>query len=243
MKTLAALALSVATLPASAPVRAQTVHVVSESTPYTYMQDGRPAGRAMELVDLSLRQAGLADYHVNIYPWARSYDLALKEPNVLIFLIARTPAREPLFKWAGEFLRIQYHFYKLRDRPDIVVRSLDDARAYTVGVVRDDVRHQYLQARHFTRLVVSGQNLDNFRKLVNRQVHLVPLPEGDVAQMCEQAAFDCRQLERLYTLDEITSSLQMAYSLGTPDAVVDRTRAAFQKLAAEGVVKRVMDRK
>ena len=241
MKTLAAL--SVAALLAAAPVRAQTVHVVSESTPYTYIQDGRPAGRAMELVDLSLRQAGLADYHVNIYPWARSYDLALKEPNVLIFLIARTPAREPLFKWAGEFIRIQYHFYKLRDRPDIVVRSLDDARAYTVGVVRDDVRHQYLQARRFTRLVVSGQNLDNFRKLVNRQVHLVPLPEGDVAQMCEQAAFDCRQLERLYTLDEITSSLQMAYSLGTPDAVVDRTRAAFQKLAAEGVVKRIMDRK
>ena len=69
------------------------------------------------------------------------------------------------------------------------------------------------------------------------------MPEGDVGQMCEQAAFDCRQLERLYTLDEITSSLQMAYSLGTPDAVVDRTRAAFQKLAADGVVKRVMDRK
>ena len=148
-----------------------------------------------------------------------------------------------MFKWAGEFIRIQYHFYKLRDRPDIVVRSLDDARAYTVGVVRDDVRHQYLQARGFTRLVVSGQNLDNFRKLVNRQVHLVPLPEGDVAQMCELAAFDCGQLERLYTLDEITSSLQMAYSRSTPDAVVDRTRAAFQRLAAEGVVKRVMDRK
>lgn len=241
MKALAIL--SVAALLAWVPVRAQSVHVVSESTPYTYMQDGRPAGRAMELVELSLRQAGLADYRVNIYPWARTYDLALKEPNVLIFLIARTPAREPLFKWAGEFIKIQYHFYKLRDRADIVVRSLDDARAYTVGVMRDDVRHQYLQARGFTRLVVSGQNLDNFRKLVNRQVQLVPLPEGDVGQMCELAAFDCGQLERLYTLDEITSSLQMAYSLSTPDAVVDRTRVAFQKLAAEGVVKRVMDRK
>jgi polar amino acid transport system substrate-binding protein len=225
------------------PARAQTVHVVSESTPFTYMQDGKPAGRAMELVEQSLQKAGLADYHVSIYPWARSYDLALKEPNVLIFLIARTPAREPLFKWAGEFLRIQYHFYKLRDRPDIVIRNLDDARAYTVGVVRDDVRHQYLQARGFTKLVVSGQNLDNFRKLMNRQVQIVPMPDTDVSQMCEQAPFDCSHLERLYTLDEITSSLQMAYSRSTPDAVVDRTRAAFQKLATEGVVKRVMDRK
>jgi polar amino acid transport system substrate-binding protein len=241
MKTFAVLYF-LATL-ALLPAQAQTVHVVSESTPFTYMQDGKPAGRAMELVEQSLQKAGLADYHVSIYPWARSYDLALKEPNVLIFLIARTPAREPLFKWAGEFFKIQYHFYKLRERQDIVVKSLDDARAYTVGVMRDDVRHQYLQALGFTKLVVSGQNLDNFRKLMSRQVQIVPMPEADVAQMCEQASFDCSRLERLYTLDEISSSLQMAYSLGTPDAVVDRTRAAFQKLAAEGMVKRVMDRK
>lgn len=234
--------LFLAALTATTAAHAQAVHVVSESTPFTYMQDGKPAGRAMELVELSLRRAGLADYRVSIYPWARSYDLALKEPNVLIFLIARTPAREPLFKWAGEFLRIQYHFYKLRERQDIAIKSLDDARAYTVGVVRDDVRHQYLQARGFTRLVVSGQNLDNFRKLTHRQVQVVPLPDTDVSQMCEQAPFDCSRLERLYTLDEITSSLQMAYSRATPDAVVERTRAAFQKLADDGTVKRVMQR-
>jgi polar amino acid transport system substrate-binding protein len=240
MKTFTALLLAALASPPAA--RAQAVHVVSESTPFTYMQDGKPAGRAMELVELSLRRAGLADYRVGIYPWARSYDLALREPNVLIFLIARTPAREPLFKWAGEFLRIQYHFYKLRERQDIAVKSLDDARAYTVGVVRDDVRHQYLQARGFTRLVVSGQNLDNFRKLTHRQVQIVPLPDTDVAQLCEQAPFDCNRLERLYTLDEITSSLQMAYSRGTPESVVERTRAAFQALVAEGTVKRVMGR-
>jgi polar amino acid transport system substrate-binding protein len=242
MNALATLLFITATLAAPA-VHAQAVHAVSESTAYTYLQDGKPAGPAMELVELSLQKAGLSGYRVSIYPWARSYDLALKEPNVLIFLIARTPARESLFKWAGEFMRIQYHFYKLRDRRDITIKSLDDARAYTVGVMRDDVRHQYLQARGFNKLVVSGQPLDNFRKLLNRQVQIVPLPDADVAQMCEQAPFDCSRLERLYTLDEITSSLQMAYSLSTPDAVVERTRAAFQKLVAEGRVKRVMEGK
>ncbi len=91
------------------------------------------------------------------------------------------------------------------------VKSRDDARAYTVGVVRDDVRHPYLQARGVTRLVVSGQNLDNFRKLTHRQVQIVPPPDTDVSQMCEQAPFDCSPLERLDTLGEITSSLKMAY--------------------------------
>jgi polar amino acid transport system substrate-binding protein len=65
----------------------------------------------------------------------------------------------------------------------------------------------------------------------------------DAVQLCEQATFDCTQLERVLTLDELTIPLHMAYSSGTPDEVVERTRVAFEKMRAEGVVKRVMDRK
>jgi polar amino acid transport system substrate-binding protein len=223
--------------------RAQAIHAVTEATPYGYLRDGKPAGPANELVELSLQRAGLSDYRISIYPWARSYDLALKEPNVLIYLIARTPPREALFKWAGEFIRIQYHFYKLKDRQDISVRTLDDARNYSVGVMRDDVRHQYLQAKGFTKLVVSGENLDNFRKLLSRQVQLLPLPDRDAAQLCEDTKFDCSGLERVYTLDEMSTSLYMAYSRTTPDEVVARTKTAFDKLKAEGVVKRVMEQR
>lgn len=224
-------------------VQAQAIHAVTESTPYGYLRDGKPVGPANELVEMSLQRAGLSDYRISIYPWARSYDMALKEPNVLIYLIARTPPREALFKWAGEFIRIQYHFYKLKDRQDIVVRTLDDARTYSVGVMRDDVRHQYLQAKGFNKLVISGENIDNFRKLVSRQVQLVPLPDRDAAQLCEDTKFDCSGLERVYTLDELSTSLYMAYSRSTPDELVARTRSAFEKLKAEGVVKRLMDRR
>lgn len=235
------LALSFAALLwSTAPAQAQTVRAVTEATNYTYLRDGKVSGPATQLVERALRNAGL-DHQISLYPWARAYDMATKDPNVLIFLIARTAAREPLFKWAGEFMTIRYHLYKLKDRHDIVVKSLDDARQYSTGVLRDDVRQQYLQSKGFTKLVVSGENLDNFRRLVNGQVQLVPMPEGDVAQACAQTAVDCNRLERVYTLDEITSSVYMAYSHSTPDAIVERTRAAFDKLKAEGAVKKAME--
>lgn len=54
---------------------------------------------------------------------------------------------------------------------------------------------------------------------------------------------DCAGLERVLTLDEASTGLYMAYSAATPDAVVQKTRAAFDKLKTDGTVRRIMERK
>ncbi|MCW7541711.1 transporter substrate-binding domain-containing protein [Aquabacterium sp. A7-Y] len=219
--------------------QAQTVQAVTEATSYSYLRDGKVSGPATEVVEATLQRAGL-DYRLNLYPWARAYDQARNQPNVLIYMIARTPERELGFKWVGEFMKMQYHLYKLKERKDVVVSSLQDARSYSVGVVRDDLRHQYLKSRGFAKVVVSAHNIDNFRKLVSRQIQLIPLPENDALSLCQEAGVNCADLERVLTLDELTASLYMAYGMSTPDQVVERTRAAFQKLKVEGWVGRVM---
>lgn len=220
--------------------RAETIQAVTETTPYTYLQGNRVAGSATEVVEKTLTLAGLHDYRVNLYPWARAYDMALKEPNVLIYLIARTAAREQQFKWAGEIMKIEYHLYRLKARSDIRINTLADAMNYRVGVMRDDVRHQFLLNKGFTKLVVSAQWNDNFNKLLKGQVDIVPLTTDDAQGLCTEAGFDCAGLERILTLDEASTGLYMAYSLATPDRTVDRTRAAFDKLVADGSVARIM---
>lgn len=227
----------------SVPVaQAQSIRAVTEATSYSFLKDGKVAGPATEVVELSLKRAGLTDYRINLYPWARSYDMALKESNVLIYLIARTPAREKQFKWAGEIMTIQYHFYKLKGR-HVVLKNLEDARDFTIGVMRDDVRHQYLKAKGFTRLVVSAQQEDNFSKLLSGQVDLVPLPDDDALFLCRETHFSCENLEKTITLDEMSSGLYMAYSSSTPDAIVERTQVAFEKLRTAGIIKKIMEKK
>lgn len=223
--------------------QAQAIRAVTETTPYTFQKGDRVEGSATEVVEKTLQAAGLTDYQVKLYPWARAYDMALKEPGVLIYLIARTAAREHQFKWAGEIMKIQYHLYRLRDRPDISVKTLADAKNYTIGVMRDDVRQQYLQSKGFQRLAVSAQWIDNFNKLIKRQVDLVPLTQDDASSLCAEAHFDCAGLERVLTLDEASTGLYMAYSATTADSTVQRTRAAFDKLKADGTVRRIMEKK
>ncbi|AKJ29138.1 substrate-binding periplasmic protein [Caldimonas brevitalea] len=223
-----------------AAAQAQTIQVVTEATSFAYVRDGKVAGPATEIAEATLRGAGLHDFRVMLYPWARAYDLARNEPNVLIYLIARTPARETQFKWVGEVIKMKYHLYKLKERADIMVTGLEQAKRYTVGVTRDDMRHDYLRAKGFSKIVVSAHNIDNFRKLMSGQVQLIPMPETDVVALCQEARFDCSRLERTYNLDELSTGLYLAYGNPTSDAVVERTRAAFQKLKADGSVARVM---
>lgn len=222
---------------------AGTIRAVTETTPYTFQKGERVEGPATEVVEKTLQAAGLPDYVIKLYPWARAYDMALKEPDVLIYLIARTPAREQQFKWAGEIMKIQYHLYRLKDRSDISVKTLADAQRFTIGVMRDDVRQQYLQSKGFHRLTVSAQWIDNFNKLVKRQVDLVPLTEDDASRLCVEARFDCAGLERVLTLDEASTGLYMAYSTSTADSTVQRTRTAFDKLKADGTVRRIMEKR
>lgn len=234
--------LACATTLVSLHAGAQAVRAVTEDAPpYTFMAGGKVAGIATEVLEKTLQQAGIADYRVNLYPWARAYDMALNEPNVLIFLIARTPAREKQFQWVGEFMQMRYHLYKLRERADVAASQLDGARNHVIGVIRDDVRQQYLQRQGFSRLVVSAQAGENFAKLLSRQVDMVPLTEGETAPLCRSAHFDCAKLEKVLTLDEMTTGLYMAYSNSTPEALVSKTQAAFEQLRANGTVRRIME--
>jgi polar amino acid transport system substrate-binding protein len=221
---------------------AQSIRVVTENTSYSYLKGDKVVGSATAVVELALKEAGLTDYQLHLYPWARSYDMALKDPNVLIYLIARTPEREFQFKWAGEIMKIQYHFYKLKHRA-IKVTRLEDAKAFAIGVIRDDVRHNYLKKEGFSRLVISAHQEENFRRLLSGQVDLLPMPDDDVTYLCKETLVSCDNLEKIFTLDDLSIGLYMAYSKTTPDAIVLKTKSAFEKLRASGLVQPTMEKK
>ncbi|MES2297287.1 MAG: transporter substrate-binding domain-containing protein [Pseudomonadota bacterium] len=222
---------------------AQTIHAVTETGSQTMVVDGKVVGPWTEGVKLILKNAGLPDYRISVYPWARAYQLALHEPNTLIYPIARTAARERQFKWVGEMQTVHYHFVKLADRKDIVIKRLDDARAYSIGVVRDDVRHQYLQAHGFANLYVGAKWNDNVTHLLNRQIDVLILGELDLVPLCAAQALDCAMFEQLPAVEELTTNLYLAFARSTPETVVNRARMAYDRLKADGTIERVVNAK
>lgn len=219
---------------------AVSLEAVTEESSYSYVENGQVAGPATAVVTATLERAGLPDYRLALYPWARAYDIALAEPNVVIFPIIRTEEREQSFKWIGEFEVIQTVLYKLRQRTDLHLRELNDAKAFNTGVVREDVRHLYLRDAGFTRLVISASPMDNLRKLLAGQVDVVPLSPRDARRFCEQLNVPFQTLEPVMTLDQVTAHAYIAFSRATPDDVVRRATEAFDSLKKEGEVQRLM---
>ncbi len=70
---------------AEAPLRI----VTEELPPYNMTQNGRMTGMSTEVVQAVLKEVGM-DAPIHSMPWARAYELALNESNVLIYSIVRT---------------------------------------------------------------------------------------------------------------------------------------------------------
>nr|GFC70571.1 hypothetical protein [Tanacetum cinerariifolium] len=115
-----------------------------------------------------------------------------------------------------------------------------DAKNYSIGVVRDDSRQEYLEGKGFSKMVVSSNNLDNLRKLLSGQVALVPLPEREAREQCADLHIAFEDLESVYTIDELSKGLYVALSLKTPDETVKRITAAFAQLKEDGTLAKVM---
>ena len=62
--------------------------VTEELPPYNMTVGGKLTGMGAEVMQAVLEEAGEQTYFQPM-PWARAYDIALSEPNIWIYLIAR----------------------------------------------------------------------------------------------------------------------------------------------------------
>jgi polar amino acid transport system substrate-binding protein len=219
----------------------ENITVVTENwKPYNYEEDGIFKGTSTEIVRAVLDRAGV-NYTIELYPWARAYLMAQREKNILIYTIVRTPIRENLFKWirpVAEPDRVS--FYKLTKRKDIDIRSFEDVKKFRTGVLREDVKHQYLislgfeEGKHIKPVVRQRQN---FKKLLANRIDLVVLSEKNFSSEMESFRVLKDELEEVLLLFEAIP--YMAFSKNTSDEMVEMIVKSYDQLVYEGKVKKL----
>jgi polar amino acid transport system substrate-binding protein len=216
----------------------ETIRVVTESwRPYNYEENGIAKGPSSELVRKVLDKAGI-QYKIRVYPWARAYKIALEEKNVLIYTIARTPERESLFKWVRPIAEPDNtYLYKLSNRKDIIINTLDDAKKYQIGIIKESMYHQFLIKKGFTdNLQIVPQQQQNYKKLLINRIDLLAQGERNLQEELKKKHYkDANiQIEKAFMLFQYP--YYMAFSKSTSDEVVEKVRTAFDQLEKEGAL-------
>lgn len=221
---------------------AQRIDVLTEEyPPYNYRDsDNQIAGLSTEVVREVLKRAKI-EYSMTLYPWARTYHMAQQRPNVLIYSIGRNAQREKLFQWVDIIAPYNVYLYRLKSRPEVQAKSMEQLKGYRIGAVRDDVRAQYLEKKGIaTDLVVDDSA--NAKKLASARIDMFPIDEIALVALYKREGLAPGSVEKVMPLPELSAGLYMAFSLGTNTALVARCRDALQTMRRDGTLDRIKAR-
>lgn len=203
----------------------------------------RASGYGRELIAKVMQEAGL-DFTVEPLPFARALKTLETNPNAVLFPMLRTAERESRYQWIGLLAKREYHMYRLDSRKDIVIQSLDDARRYRIGVMRGDVRADYLRSQGFVEGSDKGLEVVNvaFSLLKMQQsgrIDLIVFSDEGLKLACQEAALGCEAFVPAYRLD-IVGNLWLAASPLMPAERVTALKKAFRKQEEAGYVGKLM---
>ena len=175
-------------------------------------------------------------YDISLYPWHRSYQLALTQKNILIYSIFRSKDREHLFHWVCPLIdKPTQKIYKLRHRTDIVVNKEEDLGAYSINAVRGTYTQNYLVdigLKENSNLHLASDNDANLTMLLKGRVDLIVEVEEAIYQYVNDAGYNDDYVEEVYAFKD-QPALCMALSKNTADDLVKKVREAHQSLLIE----------
>jgi len=218
-------------------LHAASLRILTENLPpLNYVKDGVLMGPSVEMVKEIQRRIGSTE-EIQVYPWARAYQMALEEENVVLFGMSHTPPRESKFQWVGP-LATKRDILVAKKGSNIVINSLEDAKkVQRIGVLRDDTKEEFLESRGFTNLDPVSDERKNAQKLILGRIDLWVFKKPGLKTVCDLAGVDNDAVEEVFDLRE--TKVDIAFSLKTPDDVVVKWRAAFAEMLADGTVEAI----
>ncbi len=205
----------------------------SLNPPYVYSRDSMVKGLSTKVVQAMLEGMGI-EKDISLYPNARAYKMARVNPNTLIFPIERLPDNEDDFQWVGTISPIQTNAYKLKARNDIKITVFDDAKRYSIALLRSGGEFQFLKMLSFENLSELDSVESAILMLERGRVDLVLATQASFTTWVNNLGLDPDLFEKAYVVDELSIDGYMAFSKKTPSAIVNQFREALAHLKATG---------
>lgn len=215
--------------------------VTEDMPPYNWRDDkGEITGFSVQLLHSLLERSGLAldKKGIQLLPWARAYQKALYQPDVILFTTARIAERDKSFQWVGPIGPRTIWFWRLTKRNDVNPQSLAEAKRWRIAVVRNSAFAQQLSLDGFESLINVTDETDKFRMLLRGRVELVTALELGAAFHMRQLGASLSELTRLFAQDT-QYDYYFAISRGTDPAKVAALQQSLDAMHLDGSFERL----
>ncbi|VXC57276.1 Peptide ABC transporter ATP-binding protein [Pseudomonas sp. 8Z] len=224
-------------------VRAEPYQVVTEEwAPYNYQVNGQLTGMATDIVRAIMALTGDA-FEIALVPSMRASYAVQNHSRTIMYSMFRTPERESLYKWVGPIAQESIHPYQLAAvaRPITSLEQLLHAPRITTrhaGLVPS-----MLESLGFNNLDKSaGESHQLYRMLLAGRTEVI-IGDTDAG-----VAYYSRLLNiapgtlRQVPIELYRSSLYIAFSQDSDDAVVAAWADALDQLQRSGELARIQQR-
>jgi polar amino acid transport system substrate-binding protein len=223
----------------SASAQTLTIYCEENAPLQTVGADKTLGGFSIEIVREIQKRVGNHD-PIALVPWARGYEETQKAANTALFSMGRTKERDTLFQWVGPIFESNYAFFTRADT-NVSISTLAEARKLkAIGVVRNDVRDQYLTKEGFENLNRCADYATLFRLLLSGRIDCAVGSMTSIAGQVEQAGGQETDVKPQMIF--LKAQLFVAFSKRTEAAIVARWNAALEAMKRDGYFEQVFRR-
>lgn len=205
--------------------------------PYNMSSDGKSFARdseiqgiAADLVREMFRRADVPYSMTLRFPWTRVYQQAKDTPNHGVFVLARQPDREQLFKWVGP-LGPDDWVLLAPATSQIKLDSLEQAKGLRIGAYKGDAIAESLQKQGLKPVLVL-RDQDNAKKLASGEIDLWATGDPAGRYLARQIGMTAFKTVLRFNGTE----LFLALNKSVPDEVVERLQQALEQMREDGFV-------
>lgn len=209
--------------------------VTTPMSPYQTLEQGEVSGSNTDWVRRLLTEAGV-EAEFAMYPWARAYQLAQSEPNVLIYAIARTEAREAEFEWIGRIASFELAVLVKANQKAALHSRLAQQQALSLALPRNHTAVPLVQSLSEAELLdvfYTASTDEALQLLMNGRIDAVVENPLLLPELLKPYQLPGDAVKVLLPIPASRADVYLAASKGTRAAVVERLQQAWQRLYGE----------
>jgi polar amino acid transport system substrate-binding protein len=206
-------------------------YITHQFPPFNFQKDGRLQGTAVDLLELMWKRMGVSLNRsvIEFLPWTEGYQRTMNEKNTVLFVTARLPEREKLFKWAGP-VGSDTKVLLAKKEKNITISGPGDLKNYRIGVVKDDSALQLLlnDGARKEDLVVGNASKPIIEMLQNDSIDAWAYSDVAGRWLIQNSGANASDYRAAYVVGKIEA--YYSFSKDTPDSLVQSFQEALDYL-------------